>query len=306
MFLNFYKMKKKIPTLGLLLPSGFISTTNWHLCLKFFEEEKLTIYYSPLATQKYFFFAGTIAQRIKQLQQTVEHTKCLLAVRGGSGSIHLLDFLQKYWSEKTAFSLIGFSDISILLNFIATRFQKITIHSYVANTLRLASKADQEFFFRRFQGDWRGELAGKDAKNLRWFGDKANEARLLGGNLTSIVSLLGTPYQISLDNSILFVEDVAEPYYRIERLFSQLYYSGCLKKILGLVLGHFIFANKLLDESKILELIKAFLPVKIPIVANFPAGHGAKNAPLPIGAKVVLDAKKKNFLVAKEKLSLIF
>ena len=290
-------MKRK---LGLVNISGAINDKDWGLCLEFLEKEKLDFFYSPLVRQKNFFFAGSVEEKQQQLTDTLVQTKLLFAIRGGSGLVHLLDFFASCWSKKNSFSIIGFSDISILQNYLATRFGQVSMHSFVLNNLRLAKKKDKDFFWRRLQGDWQGELAGEDRKDLVWFGNQRAEAKILGGNLACLVSLLGTPYQIPLDGAILFLEDIAEPYYRIERFFSQLYYAQCLQKISGLILGYFLWEDKKLDTQKILQLVKDFLPYNIPIICNFPAGHGKKNAPLPIGAKVILDAKKKKFFVAEK------
>lgn len=289
---------------GLVAPAGFILDADWKLCLEFVQKKELDFYYSPLVNKKHFFFAGNLEQKKKQFLETLQQTKLLFAIRGGSGSMHLLDFFSQYWSKKNAFAIIGFSDISILLNFLAMHFQQVGIHSFVVNSLRKASKKDQDFFFHRIQGNWQGELAGDDAKELVFVGKKKAETKLLGGNLSSLVSLIGTPYQISFAQAILFLEDVAVPYYHIERLFAQLYYAGSLQKIAGLVLGHFLWKNQKLDSKKIINIVQDFLP-DIPIVYNFPAGHGKKNAPLPIGAEVVLDTAQKKFFAKKEKIILI-
>ena len=165
-------------------------------------------------------------------------------------------------------------------------------------------------------------LAGENQKQLVCLKQGKTEGILMGGNLASIVSLVGSKWQVDFTNKILFLEDTNEAYYSIERLFSQLYYSGSLAKIKGLVLGHFLYPTppptkrakratrakeqqeqkQKLNPQKILALIENLLPAKIPILANFPAGHGLQNAPLPIGAKVFLDAKKKEFITTDKRL----
>ena len=289
-------MTMKTPRLGLFTPSGAITYEDWNLCLDFFKKKKIPIFYSKESPKKNFIFAGTLAEKKKQIKEILPKTDFLIAARGGSGSIHLLDFLAKEWQKKK-FSVVGFSDVSIILNFLADRFEETTIHSYTANALRKTKKENQDLFFKRLAGDWEGELAGDNASYLLYFNQQPRViAKLFGGNLASLVSLLGTPYQIPFENRILFVEDINEPYYRIERYFASLYYAGCLEKICGLVLGGFLWENKKLENKKILQLIQNFLPPNLPIIANFPSGHQENNYPLPIGAEVILDTKKKNFV----------
>ncbi len=302
-------MKKDFSkTIGLFTPSSAITTQEWKLCLDFFKK-KIRVKYSPLITAKNEFFAGTPKQKFAQIKEILP-TKHLLAVRGGSSSVHLLILLDKINENKIKDScFIGFSDVSILLNY-AAAVGGIAIHTHVANTLRQASFKEQKLFFSRLQGDWSGNLAGENQKQLICLQCGQAEGILMGGNLTSLVSLVGSKWQVNFANKILFLEDTNEAYYSVERLFSQLYYAGSLAKIKGLVLGHFLYASqkkqeqkqKKLNPQKILALVKNLLPPKTPILANFPAGHGSQNAPLPIGAEVFLDAKKKEFIAIDKKL----
>jgi muramoyltetrapeptide carboxypeptidase len=295
----------KTHTLGLIHPSGKIGKQDWQDCLDFFEKRKTSVVSFSLEESNHPLFSGDLQQKKQQFSKVLENTKYLFASKGGSGSIHLLDFIQEKWNAQAPFTIIGFSDVSPLLNFLASRLGQITMHSHNAISLKKKTLAEQDFFFQRLQGNWQGELAGADFRDLTYFGDKLVKAKLLGGNLASLTSLVGTPYQSPLDNSILFVEDISEPYYRVERLFSQLHYAGSLKNIKGLVLGHFLWEEEKLEPKKILHLIQDFLPKDIPIIVNFPAGHGEKNAPLPIGAKVILDAGKKSFACEKEFFTLL-
>ena len=287
--------KINLPHLGIFTPSGAITHKDWNLCLDFFKQKKIPIVSPKEPPRTNLIFSGTLAEKKKQIKEILPKTDYLIAARGGSGCIHLLDFLYDKRSKKK-FSVVGFSDVSIILNFLAIRFEQTTIHSYTVNSLRKAKKENQNLFFERLAGNWEGELAGKNASDLLYFNKQKVIARLFGGNLTSIASLLGTPYQIPLKNKILFVEDINEPYYRIERYFAGLYYAGSLEKIRGLILGSFLWEGKKLENKKILQLIQPLLPPKLPIIANFPSGHQENNYPLPIGAEVMLDTKKKNFV----------
>ena len=300
-------------TIALFTPSSAIALSEWKLCLDFFKKKKISVKYLPLTTAKSEFFAGSPKQRYSQIKELLG-TKLFLAVRGGSTAIHLLPLLDKDKQDQQKIEdicFIGFSDVSVLLNHTAEK-GAWAIHSHVANTLRLASLKEQKLFFSRLAGNWQGSLAGENQKQLVCLKQGKAEGILRGGNLTSLVSLVGSKWQVDFTNKILFLEDTNEAYYSIERLFSQLYYSGSLAKIKGLVLGHFLYAThpkkeqkeqkQKLNPQKILALIENLLPAKIPILANFPAGHGLQNAPLPIGAKVFLDAKKKEFITTDKRL----
>ena len=226
-------------TIALFSPSSAIALPEWKLCLDFFKKKKISVKYSPLITKKSEFFAGTPKQRYSQIKELLG-TKILLAVRGGSTSVHLLPLLDKGKQDQQKIEdicFIGFSDVSILLNYAAEK-GGWAIHSHVANTIRLASLKEQKLFFSRLSGNWNGPLAGENQKQLVCLKQGKTEGILMGGNLASIVSLVGSKWQVDFTNKILFLEDTNEAYYSIERLFSQLYYSGSLAKIKGLVLGH--------------------------------------------------------------------
>lgn len=291
-------------TLGVIAISGFISESNWRDCQDFFNQRRQKFISSSLITEKNYHFAGTPKQKLKQFLELVPKTNLLLGVRGGSGTIHLLPFLDNFQNQEllAKVNLIGFSDLSILLNYLAQKFKSIVIHSHTANSLRASGYTEKTLFFQRVNGDWKGELAGFYQSDLVCLREGQAQGKLFGGNLASLASLIGTPWEVDFSNKIVFFEDVNEAYYRIERFFSQFHYAGCLKKIKGFVFGNFFYLQgqqRKLDTEKIFEMIKSMLPPKIPVLANFPAGHGGQNAPLPIGAEVFLDTEQMKFFVTK-------
>ena len=296
--------------LGLVALSGAISDKDWQLCLDFFKKEQVQIIYSSLINKKDNFFSGTPEQKLQQLLFLINKTKSVITIRGGSGVIHLLPLLDKLKTQTkknlAEICFVGFSDFSIFLNYLVQNLGSIAIHSHVANSLRLATKTEKELFFKRLSANWKGNLLAELPPDLRCLNKGSAKAKLLGGNLTSLVTLLGTKWQINFDNAILFFEDLNEPYYKIERLFAQLYYSGCLKKIKGLILGDFLYTEskklRKLDSSKIFQIIKKMLPKDMPVLADFPSGHGAKNRPLPLGAKIFMDATKKIITLQDKRL----
>ena len=176
--------------------------------LGFFQKKKISVKYSPLITKKSEFFAGTPKQRYSQIKELLG-TKILLAVRGGSTSVHLLPLLDKGKQDQQKIEdicFIGFSDVSILLNYAAEK-GGWAIHSHVANTIRLASLKEQKLFFSRLSGNWNGPLAGENQKQKNILLETAlpqqsvdevclkqgkTEGILMGGNLASIVSLVGS------------------------------------------------------------------------------------------------------------------
>ena len=152
-------------------------------------------------------------------------------------------------------------------------------------TLPRSDRDSQEAFFDLLTGRSRPEIKVKGLEILK--GGQAR-GRLLPGNLTSLVHLIGTPYEPVWQNAILVLEDIGEAPYRIDRLLTHLWAAGKLEQIAGLVLGDF---DQCGDVEPIWQRTLELLNHRpIPIWANFPCGHGSRNQILPVGAEAQLDS----------------
>ena len=120
------------------------------------------------------------------------------------------------------------------------------------------------------------------------------EGELLGGNLAVLTALLGTPYEPRWRDSVLFLEDIGENVYRIDRMLSQLKNAGILAQVRGIVLGSFTAIPDDTPNRDLMEVMgEYFLPLGVPVLAGFPFGHVSPKVTLPMGAGVRLDAGKK-------------
>ena len=132
------------------------------------------------------------------------------------------------------------------------------------------------------------------------FGAGAAHGRLTGGNLATICALMGTPYEIETDDCILFLEDIGERPYRVDRCLSQLRLAGKLENLAGVLLGWFTDCEPE-DGAKSLSLDDVFADyfgdLGVPVCARFPAGHDRPNLTLPLGATVEIDADCGRVLV---------
>ena len=116
------------------------------------------------------------------------------------------------------------------------------------------------------------------------------EGRLVGGCLSTIISSIGTSYEIDTDGAILFLEDVGEPPYRLDRMLTQLKLTGKFKSLAGVILGRFFECDSPEIGYSTNDVLKEILQqLNIPILANFPAGHGPDNWAIPLGAKARID-----------------
>jgi muramoyltetrapeptide carboxypeptidase len=120
------------------------------------------------------------------------------------------------------------------------------------------------------------------------------EGRLAGGCLSLVVASLGTCYEIRTEGKILFFEDLGEPPYRIDRMLMHLKLAGKLESAAGVLLGSFADCDEGASGYTSADVLREFFePLGIPVLANFPAGHGAGNWVLPLGVRVRLDADNR-------------
>ena len=261
-----------------------------------FEKEQLN---------NYLFFAGTGDSRAKILHQylTDPEIQGILCLRGGSGCIHLLHSLTKFdqskWVEKP---IVGFSDISNLLNHFSSHLNWITFHGHVAKTLGRTDQKEKVDFLKRLSGDWSGDLVNQKKTEIFAFQNGNASGRLLGGNLATLVSMIGTPWQVNFDNSILFLEDINEAPYEIERMISQLYFSKSLENIRGLILGKFIYNQKEIKINLLKRIMSLYFNNNLPMINQFTSGHQNSNQMLPIGAIIEMNTSPLSIRIVDTRL----
>lgn len=221
----------------------------------------------------------------------------LFALRGGFGCLRLLPLLDKNELRQHQKMLIGFSDITVLHQALFQTTQMVSLHGPMLTTLSSCSRKSIERLYACLRGKWRTPVSGPKVEILR--GGEPARGTLVGGNLSSLMSLLATPFEQDWSNAILFLEDVGEPLYRIDRMLTQLAHCGKLNQVSGIVLGDFsLMRNQDRLESlrfheqiwiRVLELTEA---TGIPVWGDFPVGHGPENLALPHGAETVMDCRQ--------------
>jgi muramoyltetrapeptide carboxypeptidase len=227
--------------------------------------------------------------------------KALIALRGGYGCLRMIDKIDLAQVVAHPKMIVGFSDMTILQNFLYDRTGLLSLHGPVVTSLGQVSRAARERLVRCLAGKWHQTLAPPNLEILQ--NGPAVTAPLVGGNLASLVALLGTRYDFSWDRKILLLEDVNEPPYRIDRMLTQLQLAGKFEKIAGLLLGDFSgpesadssAQNRYLETiwRRVLELCG---DLGIPIWGNFPSGHCRHSLTLPLGALARMEREKCRLL----------
>jgi muramoyltetrapeptide carboxypeptidase len=243
------------------------------------------------------YLAGNDADRAEELMHALEDPaiQAVIALRGGYGCARLIPYLNENRLRSHPKILMGFSDLTTLSLFFYERFGWITFHGPMAATSPLAKFApdqSQHLLSLWTDPDYRPVFT---FPQLEAWTPGIAEGALVGGCLSVIVTSLGTPYEIQTEGKILFLEDTGEPPYRLDRMIMHLHLAGKLKSLAGLLLGTFQDCEPTQGNYTAAEVLKDLLTeLKIPILANFPAGHGQNNWALPLGARMRIDTNSKS------------
>lgn len=209
----------------------------------------------------------------------------IICARGGYGALRVLDQLNWEIIGRNPKPFIGYSDITALLMAILSRTGVPVIHG--PNLVSLAS-ADQETldaFVQAVTGGWTAiEIAGG-----RVLSPGIAQGTIKGGNLATLSHLLGTSYQPDFTDAILFIEDIGEPAYKIDRMLTQMKMAGVFDRVKGVVTGSF---ENCRPESHIREILtEIFVEYAIPVICGMPAGHGKTNQTFVMGRQVRMDTR---------------
>lgn len=233
-------------------------------------------------------YSGSRQQRLDDLTDalTDPSVRAILCSRGGYGTVHLLDDLSRLPLTDDPKWIIGFSDISALHALMQTS-GIASLHASMAKQLAKGCKNQlNQLLFNILRGEMPRYTFDPDPRNR----EGVATGRLVGGNLAVLAGLIGTPYDILQPDTLLFIEDIAEPIYKVERILYQLRLKGVLQRLRGLIVGRFTEygpdANYRTMEEMIAEMTA---PYAYPIAFNVPVGHIDDNTPLIAGSTATLS-----------------
>ena len=240
-------------------------------------------------------FAGTDEERINDLQEAIDDqdVRAIFCSRGGYGLARIIDKIDFSALKFNAKWVVGFSDITVLHNALS-RVGVVSIHGIMAKHITLKAEGLENLMSILFGREVDYEIP---AHEFNKEGDTAGE--LVGGNLSVLYGLRGTPFDIDYQGKILFIEDLSERLYHIDRMMQNLRLGGVFEQIRGLVVGQFTDIDE--DDSfaggvygVIAEAVKDY---NIPVCFNFPAGHVENNQPLKMGAEYYLEVQKNKTIL---------
>lgn len=257
----------------------------------------------PGVFEKDGYLAGSDDVRLNDLHAAFSDrdVDAIICLRGGYGTPRLLDRIDFQLLRDNAKPFIGYSDITALHLAISRYCGFVTFHGPLLNADLLGDKQDptESSFFNMLRGHLKAGsvLAHPVAYPLTTILPGIAHGRLLGGNLSMIAATMGTPYEIDAEGVILFIEDINEPLYRVDRLLTHLRLSGTLGKLRGVLVGDVAGV-----EVPALErlLRQVFEPWRVPVLSGWRSGHCDPNLTLPMGALVKLDASNQALVLEQD------
>jgi len=287
---------KQGDTVGLIAPSRWVSEAEIEPFLNTLSGWGLKYKLADNLYTRNHQLAGEKSERIKGLMNMLTDPviKAIFNVRGGYGAVHLLDDLSENLSEILPKWIIGFSDITILHFFARVKMNCQSLHASMPYQSGTGEGISQESI-----ESMRKALFGEPLKYSFQGHDLNVPGRasgiLIGGNLSVIYSLTGSNYIPEEDNLILFLEDVDEYLYHIDRMMYNLKLAGLLGKIKGLVIGGMnrMHDNEVPFGKDACQIIHDVVSeYNYPVCFGFPAGHQEPNLALIMGSEINLEVKK--------------
>jgi muramoyltetrapeptide carboxypeptidase len=237
------------------------------------------------------YFASDDDHRLAQLTDalTSDRYAAVWAVRGGSGLTRLLPRIP--WAQVRRRPVIGFSDLTPLLEATVRAAGGVAVHGPVLHSLPATDPADREALWRLLDGRPLAPLQG-----AAWSAGRAS-GKIIGGNLTLLAATCGTPWQPRAAGKVLLIEEIGEPPYRVDRALQQLRSAGVFRGVRAILLGTFTGCEAPADAGWTVDdvLREQLLPLGVPVLAGLPVGHGRRNHPVPIGAFAHVDGDQVRF-----------
>jgi muramoyltetrapeptide carboxypeptidase len=284
-------------TIGVVCPSGFMPYVKAEKCIETLQQWGFRVKVGRTLGNQFNYFSGNDEQRLNDLQAMMddEEVKAILCARGGYGLSRIIDRIEFERFKKDPKWIIGFSDVTILHAHLYSKFHIASLHSPMAAAFNNGGAENE--FVQSLRKAMTGEPASYFCNAHPFNKCGATEAELIGGNLSLLVHLIGSPSEIDTKNKILFLEDVGEYLYNVDRMMIQLKRAGKLQDLAGLLIGGFtdmkdttIPFGQTVNEL-ILDKVKEY---DYPVCFDFPVSHSERNYALKLGLRHRLSVDIQN------------
>jgi muramoyltetrapeptide carboxypeptidase len=275
-------------TIGIIAPAGPVRRKDIQPAIDLLHRMGYPTLSSPNIYKKTSYLAGRDEDRLNDLHAMFKDSsvKAIFCARGGYGAGRLLDRIDYDLILNNPKILTGYSDITALLLAVMKKTNLVTFHGPVLRDLSHDPKNNLKHLIKTLSSNGPRSIELSKRAVIK---EGQARGKLLGGNLSLISSLIGTPFMPRTKGAILFLEDKGEPIYRIDRMLTHLKNSGIIHGITGLIAGSFTDCGGMRDINKLLKDFTSDLD--IPVINGLPVGHDIENKTIPMGINVEFDTK---------------
>ncbi|MDY0255412.1 MAG: LD-carboxypeptidase [Tenuifilaceae bacterium] len=282
---------KKGDTVGIVAPARRVIREEIEPAIKIFESWGLKVKLGANIFGAYNQFSGTDIERAADFQSMIDdaEVKAIICARGGYGTIRLLDHINLRYLQRDPKWVVGYSDITVLHSILNSWFKMETIHGPMP--INFPQNGTDNSSTRSLQRVLFGECPSYNIAPHESNRSGMAEGELCGGNLSILYSIAGTDADINTSNKVLFIEDLDEYLYHVDRMMMNLKRSGKLSQLAGLVIGGMTSMkdNTIPYGQGAIEIISnAVAEYDYPVCFGFPAGHLDENLALMLGRNVTL------------------
>jgi muramoyltetrapeptide carboxypeptidase len=288
--------------IGIVAPASWAKDAKLRRGLKWLHQTgfKTKLFLSPKQKQGYLSGPDEVRARLFNRAFADKDVDAVLCARGGYGSLRILDKINYGVIRENAKIFVGFSDITALHLAIYKKTGLCTFHGPMAADFGTSYNRQHLLQILSSKKPF-GPVKFPDGRQPKFLRPGKATGPLLGGNLSLIAKLRGTPFMPSFQGAILFLEDIGEVPHRIDGYFAQLRLAGVFDQIAGLILAEFIKTNVPKSSTFTLPLNKIFDDyfgrVSYPVALNFPFGHARDKFTLPLGVRATLDSRRQNLIL---------
>lgn len=285
---------------AIVTPASDAPHYDYDRMVRIIESMGYRAYVSPHAAGRHGSYSGTVKERLDDMTAALmdPQVRAIICTRGGYGAVQLLESLDRLPIADDPKWMVGFSDVSALHALMA-RHGVASLHGPMGVNLKYHDgdlSASCKALFALLAGEHATYEIDRHSLNRQG----ETMGRLVGGNLAVLDGLIGTRFDVIRPGTILFIEDVAEPIYKIQRQLYRLKLSGVLENLAGLIVGDFTEtsgdANYRSMEAMIRDMVKDY---DYPVAFGVPAGHARVNIPLILGAPVMLEVTDEGTIITQ-------
>lgn len=287
-------------TIAIAAPARKISELEIQPAVELLQQEGFKVYYDERLFAEHHQFAGTDETRADYFQSLIDspNINAIWCARGGYGSVRMIDRLNFSKFQDAPKWIVGYSDITVFHSHINKNLDIATLHATMP--INVKGNDFEQPHVRSFIAALKGETLHYKIPTHPFNRPGEMNAPVVGGNLSMLYSLLGSPSDVETDGKILFIEDLDEYLYHIDRMMENIVRNGKFNHLAGLLVGHLsdMHDNTIPFGQNAEEIVAEHCrKFDFPVIFNFPAGHLADNRAIRMGCSLRCNIQNNNITI---------